>query len=156
MAVIDLKSLPFLRKLSGKTLWGGTDVCRTIDFQADYGHHAAPNISPLRGQIRWRFQGKNILMSRSISLHGFCPDHSSRKHSRYRDLPEVLKQKALSHGHPRQGFKINACRCQRKARLAYIRRIRTNPYRHSQRPLSRRFVSRRTGRNSICSGLINN
>lgn len=152
MAVIDLKSRSFLRKISDKTLWGDTDVCRTIDFQAGYGLHAALNISKLRGQIPRRFQSENVLMSRPVSLHGFCPDHSPRKSTRYRDLPEIPKQKALSHGHSRQGFKINTCRCQRKARLAHLRRIRTNPYRHSQRPLSRRFVSRRTGRNSICSG----
>ncbi len=153
MAVIDLKSHPFLRKISGKTLWGYTDVCRTIDFQAGYGLHADPNLSPLRAQIPWRVQSNNVLLSRPVSLHGFCPDHSPRKSTRYRDLSAVPKQKALSHGHSRQGLKINACRCQRKARLAYIHRVRTNSYCHSQRPLSRRFVSRRTGRNSICSGL---
>jgi len=62
MAIIDLKSYPFLRKIFGKIQWGSTDVCRTIDFQAGYGLYAVTNLSPLRVQVPRRFQSKNILM----------------------------------------------------------------------------------------------
>jgi hypothetical protein len=94
MAIIDLKSHPFLRKIFGKTLWGDTDVCRTIDFQAGYGLHTVTNLSPLRSQIPGRLQRKNLLMSRSVSLHGVCPDHPPGKFARYRDLPSLSKQES--------------------------------------------------------------
>ena len=100
-----------------------------------------------------RFQSKNILVPRPISMHGFRPDYSSGKSARYRDLSAISKQEAVSYGHPRKSFKVDTCRCQRKARLANIRRIRTKSYRYSQRIIPRRLVSRRPGRNNICFGL---
>lgn len=152
MAIIDLKSYPFQRKIFSKILWGYTDVCRTIDFQAGYGLNATTNLSSLRVQIQGRFQSKNILMSRSVSMHGFRPDYSSGKSARYRDLSPISKQEAVPYGHPRTSFKVDSSRCQRKARLAHIRRIRTKPYWYSQRIIPRRLVSRRPGRNNICFG----
>ena len=152
MTKIDLKSHPFLRKIFGKTLWGYTDVCRTISFQADYGFYAAANLSPVRVQIPGRLQSKDILMLRSVSMYGLRPDYPPGKSARYRDLPAISKQKAVPYGHSGKSFKVNSCRGQRKSRLAHICRIRPNPYRHSQRVIQRRFVSRRTERNSICSG----
>ena len=153
MTIIDLKSYPFLRKIFGKTLWGYTDVCRKIDFQAGYGLYAATDLSPLRVQIPGQFQSQNLLMLRSVSMHGICPDHSAGESARYRDLSTFPEQKAVSHGNSWKSFKINSCRSQRKTRLAHICRIRPKPYRHSQRIIQRRLVSRRPERDSVCSGL---
>ena len=152
MTIIDLKSYPFLRKISDKTLWGCTDVCRTIDFQASYGSYAATSLSPLRREIQGRFQRKNLLMSRSVSMHGFRPDYSPGKSARHRDLLTISKKETVSHGHTGKSFKINSCRSQRKTRLAHLCRIRSKSHMYSQRVIQGRLVSRRVERDSICSG----
>ena len=151
MAIIDLKSHPFLGKIFSKTLWGNTDVYRTIDFQAGHGLYSATYLSPLRVQISRRFQSKNLFMPRSVSMHGFRTNHASGKFARYRDLPTISKQETVSYGHPRKGFKINSCRSQRKPRLGYICRIRPKSHCHSQRAIQKRLISRRSERNRLCS-----
>ncbi len=143
MTIIDLKSHPFLRKIFGKTLWGYTDVRRTIDFQAGYGPYATTSLSPLRSKIQGRFQRQNLFMSRSVSLYGIRSAYSSREFARYRNLPAIPKQEAVSYGHSRQGFKINPCRSQRKTRLAYLCRICPKLNQYRKRAIQRRLVSRR-------------
>jgi hypothetical protein len=135
MAIIDLKSHPFLRMIPGKTLGGDTDVYRSIDFQAGYGLHTAVNLSSLRCKVPGQLQRKNIYVSRSVSLHGVCPDRPPGKSARYRDLPSLPKQETLPHGYPRTSLQINARRCQRKARLAHLCRACSTPHRYCQRPL---------------------
>lgn len=117
MGIIDLKSHPFLRTIFGKTLRGYANVCRTIDCQAGCGLHVATSLMPLCSEIQERLQRKNLLMSRLVSMHGFCPDYSQGKSARYRDLPPIPKQKTVSYGYPRKSFKVNSCRCQRKSDL---------------------------------------
>ena len=152
MTIIDLKSHPFLSKMFGKTLWGGTDVYRTIDFQAGYGLHPFTNLSPLRSKVPRRLQSKNLLMPRPVPMHGICSTHAPGESPRYRNLLALSKQKTLSHGRSWKSFQVNSCRSQRKTRLANICRIRSEPNRYSQRVIQGRFLSRRTERNSICSG----
>ena len=155
MTIIDLKSYPFLRKISDKTLWGYTDVCRTIDFQASYGSYAATSLSPLRREIQGRFQRKNLLMSRSVFMHGFRPDYPPGKSARHRDLFTISKKETVSHGHTWKSFKINSSRSQRKTRLAHICRVCPASHSHCSQALQRRYFSRRSRRNCLRSGLNN-
>lgn len=152
MAIIDLKSHPFLRKVFGKTLWGAPDVYRTIDFQTGYGLYLTASLSPLCRKIQGRFQCKNVLLSRSVSMHGICPNYTTGKPARYRDLLTISKQKTVPYGHPWKSFKVNSCRSKRKTRLAHICRTSPKSNRHCQRPIQRRLISRRSRRDSICSG----
>lgn len=108
-------------------------------------------LSPLRSEIQGLLQHKNFFVFRSVSMHCFCPDYSPKKSARYRDLPPISKQETVSHGHTEKSFKVNFCRYQRKTQLAHICRISSKPYCHCQRVISRRLISRRTGRDSICS-----
>ena len=149
MAIIDLKTYPFLCQLPGKTLEGGTHVHRTIDFLAGYGLHAVADFSPLRSQVQGRFQNKKVLVPRSIPLYGFRSAHLQRQPSRYRSVSSFPKQKALPYGHSWQCIQINSCRCQRKKGLAYICRTCPNSYCHSQKALQHRNLSGRIRGNCL-------
>ncbi len=119
ISIIDLKSHPFLRKIFGKSLWGYTDVYRTIDFQAVNGFYTVANFSPLCDQIPRRLQNKNILMPGSVFMHGIRSNYPLREFTRYRNLPTRSKKEVIPHRHSWQHFKVNSCRSQRKTRLAY-------------------------------------
>ena len=149
MPKIDLKIYPFLRHSSRTILEGGTHVCRKIDFLTDYGLHATTNLSSLCGKVSWQFQGQNILLSRSIPLHGLCTDHIQGKSSRHRSLPSFSEQQALSYGHSRERMSFNPGRCKRKTRLANL--CRTGPFTYSNSPytLQQRYLHRRTRRNHL-------
>ena len=151
MTIIDLKIYPILGNMFGKTLGRGTHVRRTIDFCAGYGLHAFTNFSPLRGKISRRLQSQKVLVPRPVSLHGLRPNYLQGESAGYRGLSPFAKQETIPHGHPGQSIPVNSRRSQRKPRLANICRTCPSPYRYSQRPLQYRLVSRRFGRNRLCS-----
>ena len=155
MPKIDLKSYPFVENLFGKTLWGYTDVYRTISFQSGYGFHAVTYFPLLRSQISRRLQSKKIYLSRPVPLYGFRPNYIQRKPPRYRGLLTLAKQKALPHGHPEQSIQVNPCRCQRKSRLENICRVSSNTHRDGSRSLQSRFLPRRAERNNLRPGCNN-
>src|SRR4030095_13977584 len=74
-------------------------------------------VSPVRGSLPRQLQGEKFFMLGSVSLNGLCSAHLSRKSQGHRDLPESVGRKALSYGHPRQGFSQHSGARQRSARL---------------------------------------
>lgn len=78
--------------------------------------------------VQWQPQNKNLFLSRSISVHGLCTAHISRKPSRYRGVPQSPTEKALSYGHPRKRFSKHISQCQQSQGLANLRRFRPVPY----------------------------
>ncbi len=108
--MIDLKTYPFVEKIFGKTLWGYTDVYRTINFRAGYGLHADTYFSSLREQISRRLRCEKVFLSRPISLHGLCSSDLPRESSRHRSLFTFPKNKTVPHGLPEHGVPVNSGR----------------------------------------------
>src|SRR5207253_3897324 len=59
---------------------------------------AVNHVPPLRCQVRRRAQDQELLVSRSISVHGFRTAHVSREPARHRSLLASSDREALSHG----------------------------------------------------------
>src|SRR5688572_8094441 len=115
-------------------LVGGIDEPGQTGFRASHAALAADNVSSLRGALRWRAQGQDLLLPRPISLDGVRAIDLSREFARYRSVPESPRKKALPHGYQEPGIAQHTGRCQRESRLAHLRRL--CPVAHGDRPPS--------------------
>src|SRR5690606_41193204 len=62
-----------------------------------------------------------------LSLYGLCATYLSRKLARYRNMFASPATQALSLGHSFERCPQYTRECQRSTRLAYLRRLRTEP-----------------------------
>ncbi len=134
---------------------GLADEHRANRFFSNHGYAPSLGLPQMRQTISRRSQNTKILLYGSISLHGIRPINLPRELARYRSMPARQPAKTLSHGHSIPHLTKHISRCQRKSRLANLRRLRPNPYIHCQRPLCQGRFRHQSGGRSIRSGLNN-
>ena len=78
-----------------------------------------------------------------------------REFARHRSLPARQPIKTLSYGHSIPYLTKHISRRQRKSRLANLRRLRSNPYIHCQRPLCQGRFRHQSSSRSVRSRLNN-
>jgi len=134
--VTDLNVILYNRR--SFSLLGATDEHSTYRLRPDHGLSADARIPKMRPTLPRGLQGQEIFLPRSIPLSGLCPADLQGKSPRYRVLLANDEKSALSHGHPQQRFPEQLGPCQRKARLADLRRLRSRPHRRGSNSLPRR------------------
>ena len=124
MPVIDLKSqiansntLPTTRRY-----WN--HVHRQTLFFSNHRLSSHTLIQTMRGTISGKLQSKNLLLSRSISLHVFRSAQIPRKSQRYRSLSQNPTKQALSHGNSFENRSKHPGQCTQNPRLTNLRRMK--------------------------------
>ena len=111
---LDLNCATSICDPARNLLAGGIDEHGQAGVRATHAAFAADNVSPLRGALWRSAQGQELLLSRSVSLHGVRSTHLSRKPARHRSVPARASEQALPHGHQEPGFAQHSGRCQRE------------------------------------------
>ena len=150
--VIDLKYFQPVCHRSGHTRKEMTHVHWKDNIFPSLGLHANAYISSLRCSLSWRSQCSKLYMSGSISLYGLCSTDIPGESPRYRSLSPCTTAEVVPHGYSGHRSKVQSCRCQRTAVLAYL--CRPCPFTNHHRPntLQRRAVRDRFGANCLCTG----
>ena len=106
---------------------GEAYVCRCYNLYSSNGSPAMETFSNMCYQIPGRLQSTNIQMCRTLSGNGFCTVNIPRKSAGYRNMSACYGFPAVSHGYQEHGFKKQSFTRKRKTRLAYLRRLCSNP-----------------------------
>jgi len=125
-------------------------------FFSGYGLHVDIRIPQMRGAISRQLQGAKFLMSRPISVNGFCTAYLSRKSPRYRGMPSLHALKTLSYRYQRQHCQKYHSQRQRKQRLANLCRPCSSINQYCSQALSKRRLRVRVERYSLCTRFYNN
>src|SRR5574337_448984 len=131
---------------------GGINEHRQAGVRADHGASTTDDVSSLRRAVRGRAHSQNVLLSRSVPLHGVRAADLSREPARHRSVPASARGQALPHLHSLQHRPQYLGQCERGARLACLRRL--GPVAHWNRPSSvcRGAVWRRSERHGLRAG----
>ena len=73
-------------------------------FLSTNGFSINIRIQQMRQALRWKLQGQKFFVLGSVTLHGLCSTHLSRKLARYRSMSAFLPKQTLSHGNTRQSL----------------------------------------------------
>ena len=114
---------------------GLADEYRANCFFPNHGPAPSLGFPQMCQTISWRPQNTKILMYGPVSLYGIRSINLPRESARHQSMPARQPAKTLSHGHSVRYLTKHIGRCQRKSRLANLRRLRPNPYIHCQRAL---------------------
>src|SRR4030066_1969318 len=102
MTVFDFKSsVPIGHNTFISEKKGMADAQWTNDLFTTHGFPTKTRIQQMCERISRPLSHPNLLVFRSISLHGLRSTHLSRKSPRYRNLTSSLTSQALSCRHPR-------------------------------------------------------
>src|SRR5271168_1486626 len=113
------------------------DASRPTSFCAVDAPSSVDDVPPVRGALRWRAQGQELLVSRPVSVYGVCAADLPRESARHRVEPSSAVDEALSLGNSRHGVQKHARKRQCDARLAYLRELRRALDRHRTRLVCR-------------------
>src|ERR1700680_3304107 len=94
-------------------------------FPSTHGFSAVEHLYADCRALRWRRSGANVVLCRAISSDGVRTTDLPGEPARYRSLPVGPSLEALLHGLSRAGPAIDSGRCQRDARLAHLRGVRS-------------------------------
>src|SRR5450755_1958833 len=117
---IDSTSRTVTAVLSAESL----DASGSARFFAVDAPSSAHDVSSVCGPLRWRAQGQELLLSRSVPVHGVRAVDLSRELARHRGESASPGGQALSLGDSRQRRPQHARQRQCGARLAYLRELR--------------------------------
>ena len=120
---IDLKSSRNLGHPRVPDPEGMAHVQRTSRLFTAHGILSAARLSKMRSTVPWKLQGATFLLPGSVSVHGLCTTHRSRKLAGHRDVLAGSAAQALSCRNSSPGFKEHPGRRQREPRLAHLRRL---------------------------------
>ena len=155
MSLIDLKSFRSKSHPWRKIPWGLSRASRKSRLLSSDGISSSPCLSPVRGTLQRQLQSQGVHLSRSVLLHGLCPDHVSGESTRYRSLPSGTAWQALPHGNQRAGFPKYPGQRQQGQGLAHLCGPCALADCHGPQALQQRSVSRRPQRDSLRSGRHN-
>jgi len=127
---------------------GVTNAFRANHFLSAYELFPQIRIQQMRSPVPGRVSDSELLVFRSIPLHGLRSTDLSGESSRYRDMPSGHAVQALSRRVPRQSVSKHVGRCQRKTGLAYLRRLRSCVDRNGQKAVCKRGL--RTANHPSC------
>ncbi len=128
---------------------GVVDVHGQAGFRAADGAPAAAHVSSLRRALPGRAQGQELLVPRSVPVHGLRVADLSREPARHRSLPASAGQQALSSGDSQPGRVQHARRRPRAPRLAAVRRLRTAAHCHGASVVCQRCFCRGARQNGL-------
>src|SRR5271170_5121355 len=112
---------------------------------------SADDVPPLRGSLCRGTQGQELLVPRSISVHGLRAADLPRESAGYRGEPSSPSGEALPFGDSRQRLSQHSGQCQRDPRLAYLRELRRALDRHRTRLVCRGTLRRGFGPDGLCA-----
>src|SRR5215469_17529414 len=113
---------------------------------------APARVSPVCGTLRWQLPGPELFLLGPISLHGLRAVELPGKSARHCCLPAFARTPVVSSGNPRPDLAQHAGRCQRVARLADLRRLRSGIDWGSTPTLSRRRFGNRARQYCLRAG----
>ena len=123
------------------------------DFRSTDGFHPFRlPVSLLRGTLQRPLQSQKFFLLGSVSHLSVCSTDFSRKSQRYRSVSSHHTAKALSHGNLQHRLAQYSGQRQSSARLAHLRRLRSDPDPRSTFSLSGRIVRARTRPHRLRSG----
>jgi len=156
MPVTDLKFYWSFQHSSETTQEVRDNELRQTDFFASHGPSAFAYFPPMRQSLSRQLSDKTFYMPRPIFLHGLRSTDLSGEPTRYRSMSSSPAAQTIPHGHEKRRSKVDTCRGQRTAKLAYICRlcIFLNP--DCQKTLQRRTFRRRLETDGLCSGCYDN
>ena len=147
---IDLNSVVHFLAVPAQ---GAANVHRTNNLFATHGLSATRRFSSMRATLQRQSQNQNVLLFRSVSMHGLRTINRSRITPRYRSLPANVRLKTLSCRIPQQtNFSQHTGQRQSDTALADLCRLRTNSYRHGYRTLRRYRPGLRSGQYYLRTG----
>src|SRR5277367_4361042 len=147
---IDTASRTVTAVLAAESL----DASRPARFCAVDAPSSTDNVSSMRGALRGRAQGQELLLSGSVSVHGVRTTDLSGEPSRHRGEPASTVRKALPLGDSRHCCPQHSRQRQCDARLAYLRELRREVDWYRTRLVRRGAVwrgSRRDGLRARCN-----
>ena len=154
--VIDLKSLLYCGHLStDKSQKGVTNVYRKNRFFSSNGFCTNTRISQMCKMLSRQLQSKKFFMLGSVSTPVICSTDLQRKPSRHRSMSASSTKQTVPYGDSEQSVPQYFIKCQRKTRLANIRRFCLGTDSYSQRLIYTRLICSRTGSNRLRSRLNN-
>ena len=153
MTVFDFKSFvhighnPFISQKKGmaNAQWAQR-------FLSTHGFLAKTRIQQMCGTVSRSLPPPNLLLLRSIPLHGICSIDLSRKPSRHRNLSSRDAPQTLSCRHPKQRLSKYLGRCQRKERLAHLCRFCSCVDSYRSTTLRQRRLRPTTRTDRLCIG----
>ena len=139
--VSDLKLYPlFWGRVLGKNYFFAS--CRT---------DPSATVPPMRGALSRRLQSQSLFLLGSVFVHGLCSTNLSREPTRHRRLSEGALRSTLPLRLPQPCVSKYAGRCQRSARLAYLRGSGGAPDQKGKKALFRRTNRCRTTKKRLCT-----
>ena len=151
MAFFDLNPKTSRRHTSGSHQKGMAHELREDGVCPAYGFSAHIRIPSVRGAVRRRVQGQDLLLLGPVSFHGLCPTHLSRKPAGHRGLSPCSRTEALPHGDTGKGVPEYACKRQPGSGLAYLRGFRPDPHRKGAETLRPRLLRGLSGPHRLCA-----
>jgi len=151
MIVFDLKSLSSFGQTSDYFSERLANEQGSIDLLATNGFLSKTRIQHMRSSSSRRPSRQDILLSRPVSLHGFCTAYFSRVTTRHRDLPASGSGQTIPRWVQRQNLTQHTGRRKREASVADIRRFRTSPDTESEVLVSQGELWRGIRANRLCA-----
>jgi len=128
---------------------------RMRSVQSDDRSFVPSRLPQMRGPLRRQSPGPHVQLLGSVPVHGLCPVHFPRVAARHCFLSALGRLGLVSPGHPRQCLAQHLGRRQRIARLAHLRRFRSDPDRYGPGTLSRSGPGDCSEPEGLCLGFDN-
>src|SRR5215471_13526756 len=149
---IDLNLFPLRQHPSATLRQERAGELGKNDFLSAYGLSSYTRIPPMRRPLQRQLQTPAFLLLGPISVHGIRATDLSGKPTRHRSMLTFRWHKALSHGHSQSCGTEHFGQREPGARLAHLRRLRSNLDRHRTAALHRRQFCHRSAEHRICTG----
>ncbi len=130
---------------------GGCHEHRQNPVCTAHGLPALDDICPVCPAVWRRSWHPHTALCRAVPGHGVRSIDLSGESARYRGVSFGASGEALPHGLARTGSTLDAGRCQRVARLAYLLRVRSAADRQSTGAVCQRGLRRGTGQYRLCA-----
>ncbi len=151
MTVVDLKSIVDLgHSALPLASEGMADAYGTNCIFTARGFPTQARVQQMRTSVPWQLQDTALQVSRSVSVHGLCAAHRSRKPTGHRDLLAGDAAQDVSCRSSIPGFQEHPGRCQREPGLAHLRRLRSGAHWPRPQAIQPRRLRSTTRRDRVC------
>ena len=132
---------------------GGGNEYRQDFVCPTHGLFAMDHVRSYRRPLRRQPPSANLFVRRTLPSHGLCATDLAGKPARHRSQLVGASPQALPPGLPRAGSSLDSGRCQRNARLAKVRGVRSAVDRSGTNALRARGLGSGTDEYRLCAGL---
>src|SRR5229473_2004623 len=148
--VIDLNCAAAIRSAVSSRRWRHEQWTELVF--ATHWSLAPARVSPMCATLRRQLSGAEFFLLGPVSRDGVCAAELPGNSAGHRRLPRLVRTPAVSSGNPRPDLAQHAGRCQRVARLADLRRLRSGIDPGSSPTLSRRRLGSRARQHGLRAG----